>query len=440
MQARFNFATAAPDAYKAAAALDHDVEQQVEPRLMHLIKLRASRINGCAYCVDMHVKESRRDGLSEQWINLVCAWRESPVYDARERAVLAWTEALTNLPDTGAPDADFEPLRAHFSEAEIARITLAIGVINVWTGSPSASARSIRSTRRPRRRDFPYPRPNEERRRQYKFAFRPPHRHAIVARDMTEPLDPYIDLAQRLADVAGDIARRYFRTRVAVDDKDDRSPVTIADREAEAAMRALIAKAFPQHGIVGEEHGSERAGASHVWVLDPIDGTRAFITGRPLFGSLIALCRDGKPIVGVIDCPALRERWVGAAGRPTTYLGKPVRTRACERLDLAALSCTAPQIFDGDGFARFERVRQAARTTVYGGDCFAYGMVAAGFADLVIEAGLKVYDYAALVPVFEGAGGGICDWSGRPLDLSSGDRVLAYGDARAQQQALKLLA
>ena len=257
---------------------------------------------------------------------------------------------------------------------------------------------------------------------------------------MAEPLDPYIDLAQRLADVSGDIARRYFRTRVAVDDKEDRSPVTIADREAETAMRALIAQVFPQHGIIGEEHGREREGASHVWVLDPIDGTKSFITGRPLFGSLIALCRDGKPIVGVIDCPALRERWVGAIGRPTTHLGKPVRTRPCDGLSHAALFCTSPLMFDEDAFPRFERVRKAVRTPVYGGDCFAYGLVAAGFADLVIEAGLKLYDFLAFVPIFAGAGGGISDWRGKPLDLSSGDRVLAYGDARAQQEALKLLA
>ncbi|HEX2114256.1 MAG TPA: carboxymuconolactone decarboxylase family protein [Alphaproteobacteria bacterium] len=134
MQARFNAVKAAPDAYKAVAALEHYVvhESGLERRLIHLIKLRASQINGCAYCVDMHVKEARRDGLSEQWINLVCAWRESPVFDARERAVLAWTDALTRLPDTGAPDADFEPLRAHFSEAEIVKLTVLIGLINVW--------------------------------------------------------------------------------------------------------------------------------------------------------------------------------------------------------------------------------------------------------------------------------------------------------------------
>ncbi|OOG68228.1 alkylhydroperoxidase [Sinorhizobium sp. A49] len=134
MQPRLNFVKAAPDAYKAAAAFDSYIikESGLEPRLIHLIKLRASQINGCAYCIDMHVKEARHTGLSEQWIHLICAWRESPIYDARERAVLAWTEALTNLAQTGAPDADFEPLREHFDEAEITKITMAIGVINVW--------------------------------------------------------------------------------------------------------------------------------------------------------------------------------------------------------------------------------------------------------------------------------------------------------------------
>ncbi|OKP81115.1 alkylhydroperoxidase [Ensifer adhaerens] len=134
MQPRFNFVQAAPDAYKAAVAFDSYIvkESGLEPRLIHLIKLRASQINGCAYCIDMHVKEARHTGMSEQWIHLICAWQESPIYDARERAVLAWTESLTNLAQTGAPDADFEPLRAHFSEAEITKITMAIGVINVW--------------------------------------------------------------------------------------------------------------------------------------------------------------------------------------------------------------------------------------------------------------------------------------------------------------------
>jgi AhpD family alkylhydroperoxidase len=134
MQARFNFAKAAPDAYKAVAALDQYVVKQsgLEPRLIHLVKLRASQINGCAYCVDMHVKEARHSGLSEQWINLLCVWRESPIYDARERALLAWTESVTNIAQTGAPDADFEALKAHFSDEDITKLTVAISLINVW--------------------------------------------------------------------------------------------------------------------------------------------------------------------------------------------------------------------------------------------------------------------------------------------------------------------
>jgi AhpD family alkylhydroperoxidase len=134
LHARIDYRKVAPDAVQAIAALNRYVTEQsgLDPSLIHLINLRASQINGCAYCVDMHVKEARREGLGEQWINLVCAWRESPVFDDRERAVLAWTEALTDISASGAPDAEFEPLRAHFSDAEITRLTVAIGLINVW--------------------------------------------------------------------------------------------------------------------------------------------------------------------------------------------------------------------------------------------------------------------------------------------------------------------
>lgn len=133
MQARFNFAKASPEAYKAVTALEQYVQGSgLERRFIHLIKLRASQINGCAYCVDMHVKEARHDGLSEQWINLMCVWRESPVYDDRERALLGWVDAVTKIAETGAPDAEFEALNANFSEEEITKITVAIGTINIW--------------------------------------------------------------------------------------------------------------------------------------------------------------------------------------------------------------------------------------------------------------------------------------------------------------------
>ncbi len=266
---------------------------------------------------------------------------------------------------------------------------------------------------------------------------------ALAAAD----LDEFVVLAGRLADASGAVARRYFRTAVAVDEKSDRSPVTIADREAEHAIRAMIAAAYPAHGVIGEEHGNQglRAGggAGWVWAIDPIDGTKSFISGRPLFGTLIALCRDGKPVVGVIDAPMLGERWVGAAGRATLHQGKPVGVRACPSLDKATLCTTSPQMFSPEEWTRFERVRQAAKIPLYGGDCYSYGLVASGFADLVIETGLKPYDWAALVPVLEGAGGRLTDWHGRPLDLASADhrgqRVLASGDSRLHAAAVALL-
>lgn len=133
MQSRFNFFKASPESYKAVVALEEFVQNSgLERRFIHLIKLRASIINGCAFCVDMHVKESRHDGLSEQWINLMSVWRESPVYDARERALLGWVDAVTNIAQTGAPDEAYEQLKAHFSEEEMTKITVAIGTINIW--------------------------------------------------------------------------------------------------------------------------------------------------------------------------------------------------------------------------------------------------------------------------------------------------------------------
>jgi histidinol phosphatase-like enzyme (inositol monophosphatase family) len=246
-------------------------------------------------------------------------------------------------------------------------------------------------------------------------------------------------LAERLADTSGAVIRRYFRSGVAVIDKADTSPVTIADREAEAEIRRLILAAHPGHGIIGEEHGAERADAEWVWVLDPIDGTKSFITGRPLFGTLIALCRHGRPVMGVIDHPALAERWIGAHGHATTMNGKPVETRACADLHHAALFASSPHQFHGSAFDAFETVRRKAKIVQYGSDCYHYALVASGFGDVAIEAGLGIYDYLAVVPVVEGAGGIVTDWAGEPVGLGSGDRVLAAGDKRVHAEALGLL-
>ena len=249
----------------------------------------------------------------------------------------------------------------------------------------------------------------------------------------------FIELAERLAAASGPVIRDHFRTPFAVDQKSDATPVTIADREAERVMRELIAEAFPGHGILGEELGSERIDAEYVWVLDPIDGTRAFIAGKPIFGTLIALTRNGAPILGVIDQPVNGERWVGAAGRGTTFNGAPVSARPCATLDQAILNTTSPDLFDGGDRPRFEKIAAASRDVLYGGDCYAYGLLASGFIDLVVEADLKPYDFCALAPVVNGAGGSITDWRSQALTLESDGRIVASGDPALHGQVIETL-
>jgi inositol-phosphate phosphatase/L-galactose 1-phosphate phosphatase/histidinol-phosphatase len=255
-----------------------------------------------------------------------------------------------------------------------------------------------------------------------------------------EELDGFLRLAADLADAAGEAIRPYFRQPIRVDDKPDLSPVTAADRAAETAMRQLIAARFPDHGIIGEEFGQEREDAEFVWVLDPIDGTKSFISGVPLFGTLIALTRHGRPILGIIDQPISRERWIGAAGRATTFNGNPVRCRPCAALAAATVFSTSPDMFVGADVAAHAKIAAAAKLVRYGADCYAYGLLALGFIDLVVEASNKPYDFCAMPPIVEGAGGIASDWQGAPLSLTSDGRVLVAGDREAHRQALALLA
>jgi inositol-phosphate phosphatase/L-galactose 1-phosphate phosphatase/histidinol-phosphatase len=252
-------------------------------------------------------------------------------------------------------------------------------------------------------------------------------------------LDAFLTLAEELADAAGAAIRPYFRTPLAVDDKADLSPVTAADRAAEAAMRRLINARFPNHGIIGEEYGREHDDAEFVWVLDPIDGTKSFISGVPLFGTLIALARNQRPILGIIDQPISRERWRGAEGHATTHNGTPIRCRACPRLAAATIFATTPDMFKGADAPAFARAAAAAKLVRFGADCYASGLVALGFADLVIEASLQAYDFGPMAPIVEGAGGIVTDWHGKPLDLASDGRVLIAGDRRTHSAALALL-
>jgi histidinol-phosphatase len=248
-----------------------------------------------------------------------------------------------------------------------------------------------------------------------------------------------VALADSLADAARPIAARYFRTPVTVDDKSDQSPVTIADREAETAMRTLLGKHVPAHGIFGEEHGVERADAEYVWVLDPIDGTKAFITGLPIFGTLIALLHRGVPVLGIIDQPISKERWIGAVGRPSTLNGQPIKVRACDSLAKAYMYSTAPLMFRGPLAKRHATLVEKVKLFRWGGDCYAYGLLAAGHVDLVVESSLKLYDFAALVPVIKGAGGLITDWKGSELDMHSDGSVLAAGDPALHRAAAAIL-
>ena len=250
----------------------------------------------------------------------------------------------------------------------------------------------------------------------------------------------FILLAHRLADAAGAVARRYFRTPVRVEDKPDQSPVTIADREAEKAMRVLLAEAVPGHGILGEEWGLENTDAEWVWVLDPIDGTKAFITGKPSFGTLIALRHHGRAVLGMIDQPILGERWLGAAGQPTVLNAQPIRTRACDRLGLATLYATSPDMFSGADATAWRTLAGRVKLVRYGADCYAYGLLAAGFVDLVVEASLHPYDWGPMAPIIEGAGGIITDWLGRALTPDSDGRVVAAGDRATHAAALEALA
>jgi inositol-phosphate phosphatase/L-galactose 1-phosphate phosphatase/histidinol-phosphatase len=248
-----------------------------------------------------------------------------------------------------------------------------------------------------------------------------------------------LELAKRLADIASTITMTYFRQHPKAFTKEDMTPVTVADREAEKAMRALIEKTFPKHGILGEEFEDRNINAKYVWTLDPIDGTKSFITGMPLFGTLVSLLRDGFPIIGIIDMPALNERWVGCEGRSTLFNGRSAQVRSCSDIGEAWLYATSPHMFLENDFKAFERVRKKVQCTLYGTDCYAYGLLANGTCDLVVESSMGIYDFCALAPIIIGAGGYIVDWQGKPLGIKSDGRVIAAGGQALVEKVRVLL-
>ncbi len=252
----------------------------------------------------------------------------------------------------------------------------------------------------------------------------------------------FSSFVDQLAAISGETILPFFRTALAVENKktDGFDPVTAADRAAENAMRTLIRKTFPDHGIVGEEYGEERADAEYVWVLDPIDGTKSFIAGMPAWGTLIGLMRFGEPVFGVMHQPFIKERFSGDGGA-AHYRGpvgnRTLRTRECAKVEDAVLFTTSPLLMNKSDRAIFQRVENKVRLSRYGGDCYAYCMLAAGQIDLVIETEIKPYDIIPLIPIINGAGGVVTTWEGAPAQ--AGGRCIVAGDKRVHAAAMEML-
>jgi histidinol phosphatase-like enzyme (inositol monophosphatase family) len=260
---------------------------------------------------------------------------------------------------------------------------------------------------------------------------------------MTHDVPRLLSFADTLADAAREAILPYFRADHSITDKGRAGrfdPVTDADKAAERAMLALIERAFPDHGVLSEEYGERAGNSGYQWILDPIDGTRAFISGLPTWGALIGLYYEGHPLIGVMDQPFTGERyrgWNEGANVTIRDATKALKTRACASLSDAIFATTDPFLFHSEEAEAFARIRNKAKLVRYGYDCYAYCMVAAGHIDGVIESGLKPFDIAALIPILTGAGGGVCAWDGG--DASQGGRVLAFGHAKVRDEVLALL-
>lgn len=226
----------------------------------------------------------------------------------------------------------------------------------------------------------------------------------------------------------------YFET------KDDESPVTEIDQYVEREIRNIIEKFYPEHNILGEEYGFNKQTSEFTWVIDPIDGTRQFIAGIPIYGTLISLCHHGIPVLGIIEHPAVQERWVGVKGYPSLLNGQPIHTRNCTKIELALMSSSNTEPVLPEHRLGYEKIIPKTKWRVYGAACYSYACLATGKIDLSIDSGgMREVDYCALVPVIEGAGGVISDWYGQPLTMHSGSTVVAAATAELHDQALHIL-
>lgn len=248
-----------------------------------------------------------------------------------------------------------------------------------------------------------------------------------------------IETAGLLAEAARTSTMDWFRKPVEVDSKSDATPVTQADRDTELRLKQIISERHPGHSVVGEEYGLTGGDEPWQWIIDPIDGTKCFATGEPTFGCLIALTRDNKPVLGIIEMPALQERWVGITGLPTVLNGRPCRACGATVLADASVQASTPDMFNEHTRPAFDHLCANTRFRNFGTDCYGYALVASGYADIVMEADLKAYDYMAVIPVIEGAGGVISDWEGNALSTTSGGNVLACANPKLHEQALRVI-
>jgi len=248
-----------------------------------------------------------------------------------------------------------------------------------------------------------------------------------------------IKLANKCADASGKIIKKYFRKKIKINLKKDNTPFTKADIEAEKIIRELILKQEPNCGFVGEETGTINMNREYCWVVDPLDGTKSFITGKPSFGTLIGLLKNNKPVLGILNQPILNERWVGIAGVETKYNNKKVRVRKCKSIKGAKMYATSPMMFQGRNKKIYKNVRAKIGECLFGADCYSHGLMSLGFVDVILEANLKPWDYIASASIISGAGGKITDWNDNDLNLQSDGRILATGDSNIHKQIIKII-
>ena len=257
---------------------------------------------------------------------------------------------------------------------------------------------------------------------------------------MTSNLNELISFANYLADEVEPIIKKYFRTKLTIDDKEDESPITMADKKTELKIRELIEKKYPDHGILGEEFEDKNINSEYLWVIDPIDGTRSFIAGHKDFGTLISLLHNKKPIIGIINCPMHSERWVGVDGKKTLMNGSEVNTSSIINLDKSYLNTTGLYFDHDDHFKRgYNEIIKQVRHFRFGGDCYMYGLIASGFVEIVLENTLKPHDYMALIPIIKGAGGEISDKLGNPITLQSDGSVVASANKKLHTQVIEII-